>query len=437
MNSNTAESARIDVLDVMRGIAILLIFFFNIPNMGNSNYEHFGATRLLGWSLPDQVCWAFLHIFLEGTQRGLLEILFGAGTLILLRRTLETNGPVAPADAYFRRNFWLIALGLFDIFALLWFGDILLAYGVAALFLFPLRKLRSRYLLAIVVLFVGIVTALGGSSYRTQSSVYHSAIQAQQKLAMGGSLNAHERDVIKAQQKTMEIDHLPASVLHEERVARLGAMRGYISLFHAIWFKYLWAGGGLQEEILESFYSMLLGMALFKLGVTQGERSVRLYLWMMLAGYGLGLPVRAFGAWQHTLFAGVPDISTFMYEPARILVTLGHVSLINLFMKTKSGSALLAPFKAPGRTALSLYLMQNLLGDWVLFPAFGMGLWGRYGWIGLTVIALLVVAGQVVIANLWLQAFSMGPVEWLWRTVAYLRIQPFRRARSESDLVAL
>ena len=405
--------------------------------MGNSNYEHFGATRLLGWSIHDQVCWGFLRVFLEGTQRGLLQLLFGAGTLILLRKTLESNGPVDPVDRYFRRNLWLMVLGLFDIFGLLWFGDILLAYGVAAIFLFPFRKLRARYLVMIVAVFIGFGIAQGGKTYLSQSARYHSAAQAERKLAVGVTLTDQERTAIKAQQGAMGIDHLPSSVLQEEKAARLGAMRGYVTLFHDIWFKYLWTGGGLQEEIMESFYSMLLGMALFKLGVTQGERSVRFYMWIMLAGYGLGLPVRAFGAWQHALFAGVPNISAFTYEPARLLVTLGHVSLINVLMKTKGGSMLLAPFKAPGRTALSMYLMQNLLGDWILFPAFGLGLWGRYGWVGLTSIALLVAAAQVVIANLWLKAFSMGPVEWLWRTVAYLRVQPLRQLRSESDPVAL
>ena len=63
----------------------------------------------------------------------------------------------------------------------------------------------------------------------------------------------------------------------------------------------------------------------------------------------------------------------------------------------------MTPFQAVGRTAFSGYLLQNFLGMWVLFPAFGFGLYGRFGWFGLTVIAFAVIVAQIVAANLWLR----------------------------------
>ena len=55
-----------------------------------------------------------MRLFIDGTQRGLLQFLFGAGALILLHKTMKSDGPVAVAALYVRRNFWLAIAGLFD-----------------------------------------------------------------------------------------------------------------------------------------------------------------------------------------------------------------------------------------------------------------------------------------------------------------------------------
>ena len=41
--------------------------------------------------------------------------------------------------------------------------------------------------------------------------------------------------------------------------------------------------------------------------------------------------------------------------------------------------------------------------------------------------ALALAAAQVAASFLWLRVFRMGPVEWGWRAVTYLRIPPLRR----------
>ena len=40
---------------------------------------------------------------------------------------------------------------------------------------------------------------------------------------------------------------------------------------------------------------------------------------------------------------------------------------------------------------------------------------------GLVGIVLGVYAFQLVFSTLWLRAFAMGPIEWLWRSWTYLR----------------
>ena len=39
-----------------------------------------------------------------------------------------------------------------------------------------------------------------------------------------------------------------------------------------------------------------------------------------------------------------------------------------------------------------------------------------------------ICAAQLVLSPLWLAIFRFGPVEWLWRSLTYAKLQPMRRA---------
>ncbi len=428
--------ARIETLDILRGIAILLIFLLNIPGMGNTVFSHDGDPRLLGWSPADQACWWFLNVALAGTQRGLLQLLFGAGAVILLERTMRPDGPVEVADLYFRRTLWLMAFGLFDIFALLWFGDILLVYAIAALFLFPFRRLGPKTLITIALLCLMVPTARGFVAYQAGGRMQAAVAQATLKQDQGKPLDEPDRKALAARAKSLEHYHPSATVLAEERAARLGSISANQQYLYSL-FSDVLVPAFYPIGIFEAFATMLLGMGLFKLGVIQGDRSTRFYLILALLAYIPGLASRAFDVWQRTDFQAGPHTGMVAGSLSRLAVTLGHVALINLLMKVAAGRALLAPFKAVGRTAFSTYLMQNFLGMWVLFPGFGLGLWGRFGWTGLSLVALGVMAAQVVLANLWTRAFAIGPMEWAWRSLAYLKLQPIRHRPAELAEVPL
>lgn len=139
-----SNSQRIDQLDVLRGVAILGILFINLPGAATYFAAFFGLEPIAGWSRLDRLSWAGMEIVVDGTQKGLLQFLFGAGMLILTARAMRDDGPVSVADIYYRRNLWLLLFGLANIFLLLFPGDILFIYAVAALFLFPFRGLLHK-----------------------------------------------------------------------------------------------------------------------------------------------------------------------------------------------------------------------------------------------------------------------------------------------------
>ena len=158
----TAENERFEVLDLLRGFALCGILLANIVAMGqpwSRTYPAFPA-RLTN---PDWAPWTLQALFVEGSMRALFTLLFGAGVVLLTAWGARADRPGA-ADVHFRRAMLLMALGIGNAVVLLWPGDILYIYGVAALFLFVFRKLDGRVLLslsaALIALF-SLADALG------------------------------------------------------------------------------------------------------------------------------------------------------------------------------------------------------------------------------------------------------------------------------------
>lgn len=352
MTQITLPRTRLDLLDVLRGFAILGIFVINLPLMSSTEMTF---PTLEGW---DALAQGLADLVFEGTQRGLLQLLFGAGLVIVTARAAMPEGPVSVADGYLRRNFWLVGFGLAHIFVVGWGYDVLHVYGLAAVFLFTFRGLSARAAIGTGLAITGVMML----------------------LPMGGIMDPDAKPIVT----------LPGP---DAVTAWLETVSGLN----------LWA------TLAEAFATMLIGMGLYKAGILQGARGGRLYLGLVLAGYGLGLSLR--------LWAGET-----LAEIARLSMTLGHVGLINLAWKSAMGARVLAPLKAAGRMAFSLYVLQSVIGIWVLWAPWGPLTSVAHGPALDMVAALLVIAFQIALANLWLRRFEMGPLELAWRKLVALSI---------------
>lgn len=141
-----SQTERIIILDSLRGIAILGISVMNIPAFGMANNGHdpsigseFGT---INFSVRHFIEW-----FPEGTQRAVFSMLFGAGIILFVNGKEKTAEGLLPADYFFRRQLWLIIFSLFDVFILLWWGDILLDYACVGMIMFTFRNLSPKRLL--------------------------------------------------------------------------------------------------------------------------------------------------------------------------------------------------------------------------------------------------------------------------------------------------
>lgn len=433
-----AGRARIDVLDILRGIAILGIFYMNIPFMGQAPFAFFVDPRSIGWSPADQMTWSATEILLEGTQRCLLEFLFGAGMMVLTAKAMVPDGPVAIADLYLRRNLWLLAFGLFDVFVLLWPGDILLIYALAALLLFPFRKLAAPWLIMIGLFFASFTAVGGGLEYVDRTALVAKVEIAHAHQKAGQPLTKADKDALAKWQTKLDKlkpDAETKKLAEQDKKART-AGAGFTDYASNLWSIWLWfvGQGGLVAEVAEAFCAMLIGIALWKWRIIQGGRSAGFYAVLTLAAYGFGLTARWIGVGEILSFAPIPKTIWFTEEFARLATGLGHLALVNLIVKAVIGQRLLAPFKAAGRMAFSLYFLQQIIGGFILFAPFALGLWGKFGWAELAAIATAVIIFELILANIYMRFFVSGPLEWLWRSLAYVRWQPLlRRATHGAD----
>jgi uncharacterized protein len=71
---------------------------------------------------------------------------------------------------------------------------------------------------------------------------------------------------------------------------------------------------------------------------------------------------------------------------------------------------------AVGRLALTNYLAQSLIMTAMFY---GFGLYGSISLAPALIVAAAVMVLQLGLSPLYLQRFSRGPAEWLWRRLIY------------------
>jgi uncharacterized protein len=406
---------RLESLDFIRGCALFGILIMNIVGMGlGPAYDN--PTIMGGDKGFNLWTWFVVNVTFEGTQRGLFSILFGAGAILFTSRPDST-------DAYFRRNLWLIAFGLFNAWVLLWGGDILYFYGLTALFLFAFRNLPGKKLLGLGLASFIIGAAWTGLETYNMLDLHKRAIAA--KAVPAAKQTEQQKNDL--QEWKDESRGGPS----QERVARLKHenQAGYVSALRVraprIAEAQSWEA---YRYFFDVFGMMMIGMALFKLGVLTLEAKTRTYLAMAIGGYAIGIPLNLYEAdWlmSHGFSGLARDQANITYDFARLAQTTGHLGLLGLFLKSGIFSWFRQSMAAVGRMALTNYLTHSLVAL-IIFVL--LGYWGKLERHQLYYIVFCIWAVQIVISPIWLKHFYFGPVEWVWRYLTYGRQPQFRRA---------
>ncbi len=418
-------------MDLIRGVALFGILLMNIVGFGYGLSPGADLAGTEPWSGGN--FWAFYipDTFFEGTQRGLFSILFGAGVIVLTSRIEARNSGLSAADVYYRRNLWLIGFGMVDSYLLLWDGDILYFYGLAALFLYPLRNMKPKHLVMIGVAMMLILTSQSlyeRSQRLEQHADYQAAVEAQES---GSELDEEQEGAIEGWQKR-EKEYFAKGEKRQEDIDAHRDGYGVTFMHHLPDIPNAHGTLAYRFVVPDAIAFMTIGMALFKWGVMTLTAPARIYWLLLLVGYGIGVPLRMMnGAYLiESDFHFMAFVErNYFYDMERISMTLGHLGLLLLFVRSEILGWLQRSLAAVGRMALTNYIMHSVI-CLVVFLRPGFGLYGSLERHELYYVVFGIWILQLIVSPIWLKHFRFGPLEWLWRSLTYLKKQPMRRTEA-------
>ena len=414
----TAQDRHISI-DAVRGFAVLGILLMNIVGMGLPTFAYITPTYYGGHEGPNLWAWAINFVVADGKMRGLFTMLFGASMMLIADRA-EGQTP-GPAGLHYRRIGWLFVFGMLHAY-LLFFGDILVAYAIAGALVFPFRKLGPRLLIGLGAVILTLLVAKG------LMETAHATQLREAALAPGAGEAAR-----KAWAEASFTLAPPASLGQGELAAYRGSFlealkaRAFIALIMQTVFL-------ITENLPEAIAQMMIGIGLYRLGFFTLGWSSRAYGLVLAIGWGIGIPVTAWLAWQTAVGGFEPmqrqTLSWWAALP-RPLIALAHASALLLLVRSGALAWLVNRLAAAGRMALSNYLGTSIMTSF-LFCGYGFGLYGhlqRYQLYGVVVVIWAIILAWSLP---WMQRFQYGPFEWLWRTLVKGRAQPMLRRTAAS-----
>lgn len=409
-----AAATRYESLDAIRGVAVMGILAMNIVAFALPMSAYFNPAAGGPPSGSDLATWAFNFVFVDSKMRGLFSILFGASTLLVIENA--TAGGRSAAGSHYMRMLWLLLFGLAHYY-FIWFGDILSLYAVCGLLLFLFRNLSIRALLIWAGVFLLLALALLGSTW-----ISFAALEA-------GHLPAADAAAMREQMDQFNAMMGPNSPTYAKDVAHF--LGSYAQI----------AGMRLGEAAIEPLIQvmlfawetmalMLIGMALYKSRMLTGEWSAARYAkWAGLC-FAIAAPVLAWMAW-HSIETGFATMTVFSTSlvlslPFDILMAVGWAALIMLLIQTRASDAVRARLAATGRMAFTNYLVTSIVMT-TIFYGYGLGLFGSIGRAPLYLFCFGMWAAMLLWSKPWLARFHYGPLEWLWRSLSRLGLQPMRK----------
>ena len=405
-----AAAERIDVLDVLRGWALLGILLMNIEAfVGPLMVAITGLDPALTGA--DRIVDAAIYILVQGKFYLLFSLLFGMGFAVMMDRAEAAGRPfVAP---YLRRTFALLAIGLVHLIVI-WSGDILTLYALIALALLVLfRHVPTSYLPWWALAFHALawLFSAGPLLLGAMARMVPGAATGMDKVMQAESVKMQAQ--IEAERLVLGSGSFADAVAH--RLAEVPEMMFFL----------LFAGG----QVLGMF---LLGMWFVRSGaITEPARFPRLYAWLRWGALPVGLAMMlvSFALMPTADFTAITfanGFGTLLSLIAALLMCLGYVAWMQHGLTTSRASMLRVVAPA-GRMALTNYLAQSVICT-LIFYGYGLGYFEQLPRAWQLPFAIALFALQAVFSRWWLSRFRYGPMEWLWRAVTYLRWPAMRRA---------
>ena len=394
----TDPKSRIKSVDAVRGFSLFGVLLVNMYNFGAYSTEWTG--------LVDRICFDTMHAVFETKSWRLFSVLFGFGfSLQLIKAETDFDGSLR---FYVRRLAILFLIGM--IHALFYDGDILMTYAILGLMLIPFRRFQQRTLLALAFVLIAVFPVLNMINSLDEAEPIDATVPRETSQTLAEKRENHPymgslADVIR--------ENAPA--VPPRIWAHLDDAESHLAFF-AMFLIGFCIG---RSDILKNLSKHLsLVRKLFYWGV--GFGAIAAVIEFLLGRY-LGYEVFR----DSTASVWVQLLGDTLFAYGTTSLALGYAAGIVLLAQHTTFKPALRFLERLGRMALTVYLSGTLLFS-TLFYGYGFGQFNRLGPAVVTIFAILFFAIQIVFSEWWLKRFRYGPMEWVWRSLTYLKAQPLR-----------
>jgi uncharacterized protein len=373
----TTSSERIELIDVIRGIAVFGILFANIVIFSGYVFTPFTSLSLFKYAQLNETLHYLSNVFVSGKFYPIFCMLFGYGFYM---QVSKFGGSDKSFVRYFsRRLFFLVLIGMLH--QLIWPGDVVTIYALVGFVILLARKTTYKQDLYLAITFF-ILHILAG---------FYPLL-----LSSGESTKAIAYFSLPGIENTQLI----------EKVRTEGVYGMFF--FYIPYYKTLWSFLRLISTIPSVIGLFFMGGFLFKSGFLNNHAlKVRNVIIFFILG-AIGTYLRFYIAY-----------------PLRIIEALFwglfYMGILAMIFKTNFGKKLLQIFIPVGRMALSCYILQSILCIFI-FYGFGLGLFAQVSLHLTFLIAFGILLIEAIACKLWLRKFKFGPIEWIWRCLSYRKI---------------
>jgi uncharacterized protein len=428
MKNNISLSAplkRITVLDALRGFALFGVIIMHMLQRFGTRYGGEQQEALQFPALDEVIQWIGNNIIM-GRFINIFAFLFGLSFFIQMDRA-------AKKGIDFRGRFvWrMIILMMMGLLAHSFYNlEIISVYAFFGLLLIPLFKVKNWVLIVIFFFFL-----LGGP--RTIKIAQHNYTTGIELAKMDDQKSNEDQANTEQQrndfQRPREVpEHIKnpsflntAKYNYESRLEgkinyQFGLIgRGYITF--ALFVLGLIIGKirffeKLEEEKKQN-KRLFIGFTLATV--------VTIFIQNMLPPIDFRMLFRSEGQILPSsilIARAMADLSMVLSSAA---LTLGFILLYQSEKFNKYLEAL-SPY---GRTGLTNYIMQGALGA-LIFANWAFGsIFGGWGATALFSFGIVIYIVQGIISKYWLDYYLYGPLEWLWRSLTYLKFQPYKKKK--------
>jgi uncharacterized protein len=376
-----APKDRIEALDVIRGFALFGIFLVNIEWFTRP-WQELGAGMQAGTAALDHTVDWLVYLAARGKFWVLFSLLFGMGFAVMSGRLTATGRDFG--TVYLRRSAVLMVFGIAHA-VLLWSGDILHGYALAALALL----LLARGMQPASQLYVGASIYLLFALLATVSGIVAADVEAPDAPATAAEAAA------------------AAQVYAHGDYPAVTAQRARDFMFELL---------PHDIDIVPMAFSVFLCGAWFVRSGRIGDVVAHMPFFRGMAIIGLAVGA----AFTAVILFGPQGLSGGALLLGSAATALGYLGAIAWLLARPATARYVAWLAPVGRMALSNYLLQSLLAS-TIFYGYGLGLWGRIGRTGQVLLVVAIFAAQALLSRWWLSRYRFGPVEWLWRWGTYGR----------------